>query len=150
MTESPDDRLGRRLLVLRVAATGGSAALASPALAQGTKGPGGNGGQVPDPSPPGARPGISDADPNDPPGQGRGGSGPRRGGVSDADPNDPAGQGRGGSGPRQGGVSDADPSDPPGQGRGRGGGTPPPSGPSDSDPSDPPGRGRGRQGPIKV
>jgi hypothetical protein len=84
--------------------------------------------------------GISDSDPSDAPGNGRGGH--RGSGFSDSDPNDAPGYGRGGR--RASGVSDSDPSDAPGRGRGvvyRGG-----SGITDADPSDGPGRGRGRSG----
>jgi hypothetical protein len=47
---------------------------------------------------------MSDADPTDPPGQGRGSARPpmpqqRQTGVTDADPQDAPGQGRGGRGP---------------------------------------------------
>ena len=91
--------------------------------------------------------GLTDADPNDGPGNGRGGA--YRGGgtgTTDADPNDGPGRGRGGyRGTNSGystGVTDADPNDGPGRGRGgyRGGGYR--SGVTDSDPSDGPGRGR--------
>lgn len=124
-----DPRLRRRLLVVNLVALG-SAGSAAEALAQGTKS---------GPRPP--QSGLTDADPGDQPGNGRGGNAPRPGqqGQSDADPNDPAGQGRGGNAPR--GQSDSDPSDPPGQGRG--GARPAPAGPTDNDPNDPPGRGRG-------
>ncbi len=113
----PDDtkpdrtmRPGRRLIALNVAALG----VAVPrAMAQGPK----SGFRAPPAEPPAARPGgVSDSDPSDPPGQGRGGAGPRAL-ASDSDPSDPPGQGRGGTG-RPPGISDSDPSDPPGQGRG--------------------------------
>lgn len=132
-------RFGRRLIALNVAALG---VAVPPASAQGPKS-GFRG--LPAESPPAARPGgVSDSDPTDPPGQGRGGTGPRAG-VTDSDPTDPPGQGRGGAAPRAG-VSDSDPSDPPGRGRGGGGRAP---GISDRDPSDPPGRGRGGRPPEK-
>ena len=81
------------------------------------------------------RTGVSDADPSDPPGRGRGGH--RGSGVTDSDPSDQPGFGRGGM-RRSSGVSDSDPSDPPGGGRGGLRRT----AVSDSDPSDAPGRGR--------
>jgi hypothetical protein len=125
--------LRRRLFVLRLAALGGAApALAACVPQQGPV------VYVPQPAPvyaPG-RTAISDSDPSDPPGGGRGGH--RGSGATDNDPSDAPGYGRGGQ--RYAGVSDNDPSDPPGRGRGtyyR------PSGVSDSDPSDAPGRGRG-------
>ncbi|MCX7373231.1 MAG: hypothetical protein NTW56_12490 [Alphaproteobacteria bacterium] len=72
-------------------------------------------------------------------------TGPMRTGITDADPSDGPGQGRGGmrAGGFRTGVTDADPSDGPGRGRGgfRGGGGYR-SGLTDSDPSDGPGRGR--------
>lgn len=67
---------------------------------------------------------VTDRDPNDPAGRGRGCSG-----RSDSDPRDPAGCGR------STGITDSDPSDPAGRGRGR-------RSCSDSDPRDPAGRGR--------
>lgn len=89
MPDSDDPmRLKRRLLVLKGTALG---ALAGTAQAQGPK----SGMRQP---PAG---GITDADPQDPPNQGRGGSAPRPGGVTDADPQDPPGQGRGGRGPQK-------------------------------------------------
>jgi hypothetical protein len=54
---------------------------------------------------------VTDADPGDQPGRGRGTAG-----VTDADPGDAPGRGRGGG--SQSGPSDADPGDPVGQGRG--------------------------------
>ncbi|WP_244457182.1 hypothetical protein [Roseomonas fluvialis] len=126
-------RLGRRLLVLRTAAVGAAAApLAGCVVAPPA--------QVYAP----ARTGLTDADPGDGPGQGRGGyAGSRRTGLTDADPSDGPGQGRGGyRGPARTGLTDADPNDGPGQGRGgyraRGG-----TGVTDADPSDGPGQGRG-------
>lgn len=92
--------------------------------------------------------GITDADPSDGPGNGRGGFRGGGTGITDADPNDGPGRGRGGyRGGAVGyrtGVTDSDPSDGPGRGRGgsrvyRGGYR---TGVSDSDPSDGPGRGR--------
>ncbi len=83
--------------------------------------------------------GITDRDPSDPAGRGRGGSGTgTRTGVTDGDPTDPVGHGRGGSGTRTG-VTDSDPTDPVVNGRG---GTSARSGCSDSDPTDPGGNGR--------
>ncbi|WP_206934434.1 hypothetical protein [Roseococcus thiosulfatophilus] len=63
------------------------------------------------------RTGITDSDPNDSPGYGRGGR-PRTG-VSDSDPNDRPGYGRGGGRPRTG-LTDSDPNDTAGHGRGGG------------------------------
>jgi len=81
-------RLGRRLLVLRVAGLGAAAATLSGCVA------------VPQPvyAPGPVRTGLTDADPHDGPGQGRGGySGNRmRTGYTDADPSDGPGFGRGG------------------------------------------------------
>jgi hypothetical protein len=81
---------------------------------------------------------VTDSDPGDPVGRGRGGS--SRSGITDRDPTDPSGRGRGGSG-RSGhtGVTDGDPNDPIGSGRGGGAAR---SGCSDSDPTDPGGNGR--------
>ncbi|MBR0670238.1 hypothetical protein [Neoroseomonas soli] len=148
-------RLGRRMLVLRIAGVG----VAGSALAGCVMPP--PGGAVYAPGP--ARTGYTDADPNDGPGFGRGGY--RRGtGLTDADPNDGAGQGRGGyRGNRvYTGVNDSDPGDGAGYGRGgyrgraRTGYTDADPGDgagygrggyrrqiSDSDPRDAPGRGRG-------
>lgn len=125
-----EERLSRRLMVLRVAAIAGT----STALA----------GCVAAPAPayysaPVARgTGITDADPNDGPGNGRGG---RRGtGITDRDPSDGPGNGRGGYRGVSGGtgITDRDPNDGPGRGRGGYRGT----GRTDSDPRDAPGRGR--------
>ncbi|MBY0338617.1 MAG: hypothetical protein K2X11_18525 [Acetobacteraceae bacterium] len=136
-----EERLSRRLLVLRLGALGGTAAttaacvpnqpmpvtyvpVAPPAYARGT--------------------GITDSDPSDGPGQGRGGF--RSGtGYTDRDPSDGPGRGRGPYGrPVQGvtGVTDRDPSDGPGRGRGWGGGGYR-TGLTDSDPRDGVGQGRG-------
>lgn len=80
---------------------------------------------------------VTDADPGDPVGRGRGGT---RSGVTDRDPSDASGRGRGGSGGNaRTGVTDGDPTDPVGHGRG---GSAARSGCSDSDPSDPSGNGR--------
>lgn len=67
---------------------------------------------------------VTDRDPYDPAGRGRGCPG-----WSDSDPNDPAGCGR------RTGITDSDPNDPAGRGRGR-------RSCSDADPYDPAGRGR--------
>ncbi|WP_198373164.1 hypothetical protein [Roseomonas rosulenta] len=121
-------RLGRRLLVVRVATLGAAAApLAGCVVAPP--------GPVYAPGP--VRTGLTDADPSDGPGQGRGGYRARTG-VTDSDPNDGPGQGRGGYRARTG-LTDADPNDGPGQGRGGGYRRQV----SDSDPRDAPGRGRG-------
>ena len=78
---------------------------------------------------------VTDRDPTDPVGRGRGGSG-----ITDRDPSDPVGRGRGGSGAApHTGITDRDPGDPVGSGRG---GSAAGSGCSDSDPTDPGGNGR--------
>ena len=131
MSDAP--RLQRRLLILRLASIGsavaGAAVTPLPAAAQyynrGT--------------------GITDSDPNDGAGNGRGGyrPAPRGTGITDNDPSDGPGNGRGGyrAAPRRGtGISDSDPTDGAGNGRGGYGGR---TGVTDSDPSDGPGRGRG-------
>lgn len=138
MTDAPENDseakttapLGRRLLVLRLAALGGATAATAGCVVAGP----------PQPVYAPARVAVSDADPSDAPGRGRGGH--RGSGVSDSDPSDAPGFGRGGQ-RVYGGVSDADPSDAPG--RGRGGSRAPTyrTGVSDSDPSDAPGAGRG-------
>ena len=82
---------------------------------------------------------ITDRDPSDPIGRGRGVSS----WITDSDPSDPVGRGRGGSRGTRSGITDSDPSDPIGNGRGGtrgGGGTA--SGCSDRDPTDPGGNGR--------
>jgi hypothetical protein len=117
--DSGAPRLGRRLTVLKLAVVPAAAAVA---------------GCVP-----AARPvyttGLTDSDPTDPPGGGRGGL--RRTGITDSDPVDAPGAGRGGI--RRTGLTDSDPSDPPGGGRGGRRYT----GITDRDPSDAPGYGRG-------
>lgn len=80
---------------------------------------------------------LTDNDPNDGAGRGRG-SGGSRTNTTDNDPRDGAGAGRGAT-PRA--TSDNDPRDGAGQGRGGGGRN---TGLNDSDPNDGPGRGRGR------
>jgi len=145
MTERDDARiaarlteerpLGRRLMVLRLAtATGSAVALATASPAEALE-----------PTLVQYRTGLTDADPGDGPGFGRGGA--RRGtGITDADPGDGPGFGRGGARPRaQGrpytGINDGDPGDPSGYGTGwrqqQGRGV------TDNDPGDSPGRGRG-------
>lgn len=132
-----EDRLSRRLLVLRLAALGGTGTALAGCVAPG---PSYYGNPVPIAVPRGT--GITDADPSDGPGNGRGG---RRGtGITDADPSDGPGNGRGGYRARGTGITDADPSDGPGNGRGgnRGSRVYRSSGRTDSDPRDAPGRGR--------
>jgi hypothetical protein len=130
-------RLGRRILVLRVASLGAAAgtlaitAEAAPPVPAVTL-------------PEGATPvqGRSDNDPNDAPGRGiRGGYGGGRG-RSDNDPNDAPGRGIRGGDYGGGGrtVTDNDPNDGPGRGRGY---APPQRSVTDNDPNDGPGRGRG-------
>jgi hypothetical protein len=108
-----DPRLSRRLMVARVA--GGGAAVASVIASEAS-----------------AQRSVTDADPRDGAGQGRGsGGGQYRTNATDRDPNDGPGRGRGTGSST--GYTDRDPSDGPGRGR---------SGRTDSDPSDGPGRGR--------
>ncbi|MEM7444190.1 MAG: hypothetical protein AAF414_12770 [Pseudomonadota bacterium] len=111
-------RMGRRtLLTMLVGVTGASAAACVPS--QNYSGTG-----------------ITDADPSDPIGNGRG---QRTTGITDSDTGqfaDPVGNGRGA---RTSGITDNDPSDPIGNGRGQRA-----SGITDNDPSDPIGNGRGR------
>jgi hypothetical protein len=127
--------LRRRLFVLRLAAIGGAGSAAAACVPQ----------QTPvyyAPAQVRRGTGISDSDPSDAPGQGRGGQ--RGSGVSDSDPNDAPGYGRGGQ--RATGISDSDPNDAPGRGRGgyRGNsGNRVRTGINDSDPSDGAGYGRG-------
>jgi hypothetical protein len=142
MTDEQDEEAGakpaplrRRLFVLRLFALGGAGTATAACVPQ-------SGPVVYAPGPVYApsRVAISDNDPSDPPGGGRGGH--RGSGVTDNDPSDSPGFGRGGR--RVTGISDNDPSDPPG--RGRGGYRAAPAyrtGVSDNDPSDAPGRGRG-------
>ncbi|WP_296818504.1 hypothetical protein [Brevundimonas sp.] len=89
---------------------------------------------------------VTDSDPTDPAGRGRGGST----GITDRDPTDPIGRGRGTSGQGQTGITDSDPTDPVGGGRGTAGGhgdqTGGRTGITDSDPTDRVGYGRGTQG----
>ena len=122
------ERFSRRLLVVRVATLGGASVALSACVAPGPS------YYAPSPVMIPRGTGITDADPSDGPGNGRGG---RRGsGITDADPSDGPGNGRGGF--RGTGLTDRDPNDGPGNGRGgnrrfnR----------TDSDPRDSPGRGR--------
>ena len=106
-----ETRLSRRLLVLRLAALGGTGTALAGCV---TPVPGYYGV----PGPVAVRgTGITDADPSDGPGYGRGGyrgvSG--RTGITDSDPSDGPGRGRGGY--RRIGRTDSDPRDPPGRGR---------------------------------
>src|SRR4051795_8315515 len=104
MSESDGSaRLGRRLLVLRVAGLGAASAAVSVTAACAVE-------QV-----------RTDNDPNDAAGYGRGGGYRGYTGRTDNDPSDGQGQGRGrgyAPPPQARGVTDNDPSD--GQGRGRG------------------------------
>lgn len=140
--EERKEPLGRRLFVLRLAVLGGAGSATAACVPQQ--------GVVYVPQQPVYAPtrvAISDADPSDPPGRGRGGH--RGSGVTDNDPSDSPGFGRGGRRVTTG-ISDSDPNDPPG--RGRGGVRSAPvyrTGISDNDPSDAPGRGRGGyRGPV--
>jgi hypothetical protein len=146
MSDSTDDsKLSRRLLVLRVGTLAGAGAAVSACVAPG---PGYYAPAAPVVvAPPPRGTGITDADPSDGPGFGRGGyRGNRvRTGLTDADPSDGPGFGRGGySGNRvRTGLTDADPSDGPGFGRGGYRGNRVRTGITDADPSDGPGFGRG-------
>src|SRR5262245_53177204 len=109
--------LGRRLFILRVTAVLGSAAAAisstTPAQAQNDndlvdRGPSGKGQPRNPENRRAPRSGVTDQDPNDPQGGGRGAGGGQqrpggggRTGVTDKDPGDPQGQGRG-TGPGRG------------------------------------------------
>lgn len=122
------ERISRRLLVVRVATLGGASVALSSCVAPGPS------YYAPNPVMMQRGTGVTDADPNDGPGNGRGGY--RGTGRTDSDPNDGVGNGRGGR--RGTGVTDRDPNDGPGNGRGGYRGT----GRTDSDPRDAPGRGR--------
>lgn len=112
--KTPDARLGRRLMVAKMA--GGASLIAAAAI----------------PGAASAQRSVTDSDPRDGAGQGRGsGGGQYRTNATDRDPNDGAGRGRGSGSPT--GYTDRDPNDGPGRGR---------SNRTDSDPSDGPGRGR--------
>ena len=107
-----DGRLGRRLLVLRVAGLGAAAAATGSVAeaASGTARPATPAGAV--------EPARTDNDPYDAAGYGRRGYG---GGRTDNDPRDAPGGGRGYSGgyaPRHRSVTDNDPRDAAGGGRG--------------------------------
>ena len=129
-TPPPEDRLGRRLLVLRLATIGGATAALPGCIA----------------GPPGyvGRPVLAatDADPSDGPGRGRGTyAAPVRHGPTDNDPSDGPGRGRGAYAHR--GVTDNDPSD--GVGHGRLTRAPARRAATDNDPSDDVGYGRSRR-----
>ncbi|MBP0465687.1 hypothetical protein J5Y09_17300 [Roseomonas sp. PWR1] len=139
-SSTPGPRLGRRLLVLKVAVGGAAMAAATPMAAE-----------AGDVTPVQYRTGITDADPGDGPGFGRGGyRGPPRTGLTDSDPGDGPGYGRGGyraparpQGRAYTGINDGDPGDPSGYGTGWRQRGQPYTGINDSDPSDGAGRGRG-------
>lgn len=78
-----EERLSRRLLVVRVAALGGTTVALNACVAPG-----------PTYSVPVRGTGITDADPNDGPGQGRGGYRGGTTGRTDSDPRDAPGRGR--------------------------------------------------------
>lgn len=138
--KAPDHRLSRRLVIVKFAGLAATPALAGCVVAP---------QPVYAPAPVVRGTGITDSDPNDGPGQGRGGyRAPARGtGYTDSDPNDGPGNGRGpyGRGRARTGYTDSDPNDGPGYGRGggyRGGRVR--TGYTDSDPND--GAGFGRRG----
>ena len=145
-----NERLGRRLLVLRVAGLGATATLGSTAeAAAGLPGPASVAPPLAETAPATSGPAEqvrTDNDPGDSPGYGRRGGG----GRTDNDPRDSPGYGRGYSGgnnayaPQRRGVTDNDPRDAAGGGRGYGY-APPQQRRSvtDNDPSDGQGRGRG-------
>jgi len=120
-TDAAPPRVGRRLTILKLAVVPAAAAVAA---------------CVPAGGPVYRGTGITDSDPTDPPGGGRG-SAWRTSGITDSDPTDPPGGGRGGI--RRTGITDRDPTDPPGGGRGGRRYT----GITDRDPTDPAGYGRG-------
>ena len=108
-------RLKRRLFVLRLAALGGATSAAAACVPQ-------SGPVTYLPQPAVVRgTGITDADPNDGPGYGRGGTRVirTRTGYTDADPSDGPGYGRGGTRVirSRSGLTDSDPSDGAGFGR---------------------------------
>jgi hypothetical protein len=82
--------------------------------------------------------GITDSNPTDAVGNGRGAAPVRNSGLTDRDPTDAGGNGRGTAG-RTSGLTDSNPTDPAGNGRFGGGNT----GITDSNPTDPVGNGRG-------
>lgn len=131
--DKPSSRLARRVLVLRA---GGMALLPLSLTGCIVEAP----RQQSAPAPRRAS-GVTDNDPNDGPGNGRGTQQRRATGVTDNDPNDGPGNGRGSQQRRGTGITDSDPNDGPGNGRGR-----QPvrraSGLTDSDPNDGPGNGR--------
>ncbi|UPY37661.1 hypothetical protein [Sediminicoccus sp. KRV36] len=113
--DKKDPRLSRRLMVARAASGAGLVAAVTAVASEAS-----------------AQRGVTDADPRDGAGQGRGsGGGQYRTNATDRDPSDGPGRGRGTGSST--GFTDRDPSDGPGRGR---------SGRTDSDPSDGPGRGR--------
>ena len=131
--KTPDARLGRRLLILRV--TGLGAAAATPMAAEAA-------GRGPAPHAPArpVEPARTDSDPSDSAGYGHRGGG----GRTDNDPRDTPGYGRGyaagGYAPQRRSVTDNDPNDGQGQGRGY---APARRSVTDSDPRDGQGQGRG-------
>ena len=151
MTDGPiRSPLKRRLLVLRLATIGGAASMPGVVAAQGAKSGAPEAPRAPAPKAvPQQRSGLTDSDPSDAPGQGRGGNRAPQSGLNDSDPSDPPGQGRGGNRAPQTGLNDSDPSDPPGQGRGGNRAPQRPAGQTDTDPSDPAGGGRGRDRDLK-
>jgi len=108
--DKPALRLGRRLVVVRL---GGLALLPVGLTGCIIEAPRQSGAPAPR-----RTTGLTDSDPNDGPGNGRGTQQRRGTGLTDNDPNDGPGNGRGRQPVRRNtGLTDSDPSDGPGSGR---------------------------------
>lgn len=107
-TPSDDPRLSRRLFVFRTLFGAAAATMIGTAATTVTA------------TPAAAQRRVTDNDPNDPEGRGRGYIAPRRRRVTDNDPHDPEGRGRGYARPvvRRRSITDSDPYDAAGRGRG--------------------------------